>query len=104
MIRFDIKDIAEKVVLTFDFSAGLAVGETITSVQSTLVSVLVGRDAAPQSILNGSANIDGTGTLVFVPVQNGIDGCDYTIKAVCVTSNASKILALSAILPVRAVN
>ena len=104
MIRFDIKDIAEKVVLTFDFSAGLAVGETLTSVQSTLVSVLVGRDGAPHAILNGAATIDTTGTLVFVPVQNGVADCDYTIKAVCVTSNASKILALSAILPVRAIN
>lgn len=100
--RFDVKDPSEKVTLTFDFSAGLGSAETLSGAPVATVSMAFGTDLAPSSILNGSAAIDPTLKLVFVPVQAGITDCDYVVKVVVPTSNASKVLALSAILPVRA--
>jgi len=100
--RFDVKDPSEKVTLTFDFSAGLSSEEMLSGVPVALVSMAFGTDPAPSAILNGSASIDPTLKLVFVPVQAGIADCDYVVKVVVPTSNASKVLALSAILPVRA--
>ena len=100
--RFDVKDPSEKVTLTFDFSAGLGSAETLSGAPVATVSMAFGSDLAPSSILNGSASIDPTSKLVFVPVLAGVADCDYVVKVVVPTSNASKVLALSAILPVRA--
>ena len=100
--RFDVKDPSEKVTLTFDFSAGLGPAETLSGVPVATVGMAFGSDLTPSGILNGSASIDPTLKLVLVPVQAGFADCDYVVKVVVPTSNASKVLALSAILPVRA--
>ena len=102
--RLDIKDPAEKVVLTFDFSVGLSADEVLQGTPSATVSVLIGRDPAPTEIFNGAPVIDGTSKWVYVPVQSGNDSCDYLIKVVCATTNESKVLALSAVLPVRSLS
>lgn len=100
MNQFDIKDPAEKVVLTFDFSDGLAVGETLTGTPTVTVAMALGSDATPAALLNGAAALDGSEKMVLVPVQAGIDRCEYLIKVVVATSNAQKILTLKAVLPV----
>lgn len=102
--RLDIKDPAEKLILTFDFTVGLASDETLLGTPTATVSVLIGRDATPTAIFNGPPGIDGTSKRAYLPVQAGNDGCDYLIKVVCATSNDAKILALAAVLPVRSLN
>jgi len=102
--RLDIKDPAEKVVLTFDFSLGLTADETLLGTPTATASVMIGRDPTPSAIFNGSPVLDGTSKWVYVPVQSGNDGCDYLIKVVCATTNESKVLALSAVLPVRSLS
>ena len=99
--RLDIKDPAEKLILTFDFAVGLGSDDLLTGTPIATVSVLIGRDAAPTAIFNGTPGIDGTSKRVYLPVQAGVDGCDYVIKVVCTTTSASKVLALTAVLPVR---
>lgn len=100
-IRLSKKDPAEWVVLTFDFSKGLANGETLAGTIVTTVSVALGIDPSPSSILNGAASFDATNTKVLVPVKLGLNGCDYLVKVVSPTTNAQKVLSLSAIAPVR---
>lgn len=101
MKQFDIKDPSEKVVLTFDFSADLASGETLAGSLTTTIACSRGADPTPGSVLNGVSARDATSTQVLVPVQAGLAGCDYTVKVVSATSNVFKVLALAAALPVR---
>jgi hypothetical protein len=100
MKTFDDKDSAEKVVLTFDFSADLDVGETLNGAIGVTVSVARGSDATPANILNGAAAYDITSTKVLQGVQGGSAGCGYLIKVVAPTTNVKKVLALSGLLPV----
>lgn len=100
MDRFDAKDPSEKVVLTFDFSAGLSVGETLNGTPTTAVSVLLGADVSPAAILNGAASLSTDRTQVYQAVQAGHADTDYLIKVVVGTTNAAKVLALAAVLPV----
>lgn len=98
--NFDNKDIAEKVVLTYDFSAELDAGETLTGAITVSVAVTRGTDASPSAILNGAAAYDGTSKMVLQGVQAGVAGCGYKIKVVAPTTNPKKVLALSGVLPV----
>lgn len=99
--RFEFDKYAdEKLVLSFDFSAGLAVGETISGVVTVSVSINRGKDAAPNAILNGASTVDATSKIVLQGVQGGIKGTEYLIKVVAPTSNPKKVLVLEAILPV----
>jgi len=100
--RFDIKDPAESVVLTFDFALGLAVGETLLAVATVTCLVAFGTDATPAAVLTGSKSIDATNTKVLVGVTGGLDQTDYDIKVRVTTSTSGKILTLAGILPVRA--
>ncbi len=102
--RLDTKDPAEELTLTFDFSVGLGADDLLTGTPTVTVAVLIGRDPDPASLLNGAPAIDGTSTRVYLPVQAGNEGCDYLIKVVCATTSPSKVLALSAVLPVRSLN
>ena len=99
--RLENKDPAEKVTLTFDFTLGLAAGEILTGTPTAIVTLAFGNDPQPAAILNGVPAIDPTTKMVFVPVQAGIADCDYLVRVVAATSNATKVLALSALLPVR---
>jgi hypothetical protein len=98
-------DPSESVVLTFDFSAELATGETLTGIGTTTVSVFLGTDSTPASLLNGTPSVDVTGTKVLVPVKGRpTDGVDYDVALTAVpTSNVKKVLAMGCILPVRVV-
>lgn len=90
--RFPNKYVTEKLVLQFDLSAELEVGETLSSVSSVTVSVISGTDAAPNDLLNGAATIEAG--VVLQPVKAGSAGVDYRIDVVCATSNALKVLAI----------
>lgn len=107
---FDTKDPAEKVVLTFDATADLMSGETLTTITSTTVTVYSGpnTDASALSVtpaintaaLTINGNAIAIGHSVQATVSGGLDGYQYLITILCATSNANKILALKAILPV----
>ena len=99
-MRFDPKDIAEKVVLTFDFTDALATGETLTGTFTVTVAVVSGVDATPLAIINGAAELDATSKMVLQGVQVGVSGVQYRIKVVAPTSNPKKVLAIAAVLPV----
>ena len=103
-MRLDIKDPSEKITLTFDFSVGLGADDLLTGTPTAAVVVLMGRDVDPAALLNGAPAIDGTSTRVYLPVQAGSEGCDYVIKVECATTSPYKVLALSAVLPVRSLN
>jgi len=116
---FDSKDAAEKVVLTFDFSAAattdagaLQSGETLTGTPTVTVSVADGADASPSSVLNGAGAVSSgpittdsgaiipTGQAFLQPVQAGVAGVNYSIKVVATTTNSQKTLARVGVLPV----
>lgn len=97
----DIKDPAEKVILVFDFSPGLGAGETLTGTITVTVSTSIGTDDTPSAVLNGSAYFDAANKKIYQPVQNGTNYVNYTIKTICATTNPSKVLALTAEMPVR---
>lgn len=99
--RFDSKDPGETIPLLYDFTAGLATGEILTGTPTVTISVVLGTDASPNAVLVGGNIIDSTQKRVLVPVHAGLDACDYDIVVTCATNNASKILVLGCILPVR---
>ncbi len=100
-MRVDAIDPDEKRVITFDFSADLDLGETLSGTIVATVTTVMGSDPSPASVLNGAA-IFGPGQLsVLVPVKGGQADTDYAIKVVCGTTNVQKTLALVAHLPIR---
>ena len=100
-MRVDAIDPAESVVLTFDFSSALDAGETLTGTITTLVSMALGTDSTPQAVLNGTPLFGAGDTSVLVPVKGGLVDHDYAVKVVVGTTNAFKVLALVAHLPIR---
>ena len=99
--RFKFEKIAsEKLVQPFDFTDGLAAGETIIAPITVTVSVQRGKDATPNAMLNGAATIDATSKIVLQPVQGGVIGNEYLFEVVATTSNVKKVLAIKAVLPV----
>lgn len=95
------KDPSESVVVTFDYSLALDTDEQLASVESITVTTSMGTDPDPQSILQGTSLITVSGLAVQLPVTGGLDGVNYNIKVIAQTSNPQKVLALTAILPVR---
>lgn len=107
---FDTKDPRETVVLTFDASADLADGETLTAVNNVDVTMMRGSDPDasaivseevinPSQITVGSATI-AAGHGVQAIASAGLTGCWYLIAITCATSNSNKILTLKGILQV----
>lgn len=82
---------AETISVEFDFSAMLAVGETI-STQSCTAAVYSGTDATPSSVISGSAT--ASGAVVTQKLTGGTLGVIYTITC-SITTSASQTLALS---------
>ena len=70
-------------------------------VPTVSVELLMGADPAPNSVLNGAASVQPGNKIVLVPVKGGLEDCDYMVKVVSSTTNAAKVLALAAHLPVR---
>lgn len=104
---FDLKYPEENVTLTFDFTAGLTGGQTLSSITSVAVSAYgvdgnLGADANPAALLNGAAALDGTSKMVLQPVKGGKPGVSYVFSVVAVRSD-SAILELKGILPIAAV-
>lgn len=90
----------EKLMLTFDFSKGLAVDETLQGAVTVIVSVVRGKDNAPASMINGAAQLDATTKMVLQPIQGGMKGNEYSIRVVAPTTNPLKVLAMDALLEV----
>lgn len=97
---FDIKDPLENVNLTFNYSPGLAVGETLTGVPIISVTTNSGTDPMPANIINGAAGFDTAHSKIVQPVTAGINGVEYEIVSSCATS-LGRTLALVGLLPVR---
>jgi len=102
---FDAKYPEEKVVLTFDFTAGLIGNESLSAVVSVSVAPYgvdgnLGTDPSPSLLLSGSAQISGK--TVLQAVQSGKAGCSYLFTVAVDTSTAGKRLELKGILPVAA--
>lgn len=90
----------EENVLTFIFAPGLPSGVTLTGSPTVTVKTIEGVDANPTGILNGSSALDGTSTMVLVPVAPTVDGVQYVVRVLCATTQSNIKLALPAILPV----
>ena len=101
MQRFDIKDPAESVQLTFNMQPGLAATETLAGSPTVNINVIEGTDANPSLLLNGVPGFDSTSTQVIQPVTGGTNGCEYQFVVTCGTTNVKKVLTLVAALPVR---
>jgi len=116
---FSAKHPASKRVATFDATANLASGETLTGIISTTVAVIRGTDPNPYAVVaaNPAPTINATQITVPTPsgpvtiaagaavqcnLNGGLDGTWYLISFVCNTSNPNKVLTLEAILPVSA--
>ncbi len=100
--RFDAKDPDEQRVLTFDFSADLATGETLTGAPTVSISVVGGTDASPLAVLVGGNSFDAAHLLYYVPVTGGLNGVDYDVVVKAPTTTTTKSLVLGGVLPVRA--
>jgi len=96
--RFSEVDGSEEVVLTYDFTNGLAAGETLLT-PAVEVVVTFGEDPQAASIV-GTPQVDGP--RVLVPISGQKEPMDYKITVICSTSNPNKTLALAGVLPVRA--
>ena len=97
MITMSPKDPSEIISLSFDFSAILEDGETLSS-PSLGISVLHGTDANVGSMFTGVSII--TGGVVSNLVQSGVDAVDY-LATCLITTSLGQNLKLSGILPVR---
>jgi hypothetical protein len=87
---FSPKAPSEVLVFTFDFVNLLAQGETINS--ATVTSVLIsGTDAAPSTMILGSASISGS--TVMQKVQGGELGVRYQLRCLVVTNLQTLLLA-----------
>lgn len=96
--RLDPKDVAELDVITFDFTAVLNTGETITS-SSVAVEVYAGTDASPSGLLLNTAQTQGA--KVLQAIQAGVVGVEYLLRC-SVTTNAAtpRTLVLSGLINV----
>lgn len=90
----NVKDPAESVVVTFDFSSELA------SVGGAVVSVLVlgdGVDPDVGAMADGALQISGA--TVLQRISSGIHGLDYKLR--CVATTGSDVIVRADTLPVR---
>jgi len=94
--RWPEKTPLEKVWASFDFRAGLDVGETISSV-AVSVTLKGGVDASPDAILSTQTVIGGR---VMQRIQGGVDGAAYLVRCLATTST-TRVLQLAGIVPVR---
>lgn len=97
MNRLPIKDPAEVVIISFDFSAEL-VTESITGSPTVACTVHKGMDTSPGAVIYGAPAV--VGQTVMQTVCAGIDVVDYKLRAL-ITTSGGRTLVLSGILPVR---
>ena len=90
------KLVGETATYQFDFSSLLAVGETI-STQSVAATTYSGTDAAPSSIISGSAS--ASGAVVSQKITAGTVGVIYQLTCT-ITTSAGQTLLLAGYLAV----
>lgn len=74
------KTVAESIVITFNFSALLAAGETILSVAGIVLTAIAGVDSNSSTVLSGVAAISSDSLSVMQRVTNGLQNCMYKIQ------------------------
>jgi hypothetical protein len=87
-------DPTDQTSYTFDFTAALAAGETI-STATCAISVAFGVDANPSSHLVGSAVVSANGANVSQLIGGLLVGVKYRIEFTANTSGSQKILGHS---------
>lgn len=90
------KKIGETAPATFDFTSGLAAGETI-STRVVAATVYSGIDAAPSAIISGAAT--NSGAVVSQNITAGVSGVVYLLLCT-ITTSLSKTLQMSSLLTV----
>lgn len=100
-LNFGPKYPDEEVKLTFDFTPDLPTGVTLIGPPVVAFAIRTGTDANPGALANGNAGLDVTAKEVIVPVQGGLDACDYAIHAWCATTDPLLSVSLTGILKVR---
>lgn len=88
---FNLKDPAEIVVLTFDFTADLGAGETLVGPPVVSINQYSGTtDPGISSMPSGAAQLSGA--LVLQKIGGGVSGSDYLLKAACTTSTGRQLV------------
>jgi hypothetical protein len=93
--NFPPTDPTETRNLTFDFSGGLATGETIVGIPVWTIDVYDGVDATPNSRLIGSPQI--AGNLAEQLVGTCLAGVRYSLTAKAVTTTGQHLTAFGEI-------
>lgn len=89
--RFSNAYVGEKLILTFDYTDELAVGESLAGTPTVDVKVTLGTDATPTAVLNGTPTI--VGSAVLLPIDPATADVEYRFKMLTQTTNANKLLA-----------
>lgn len=112
---FSPKDPNERVVLTFDFTAGLAVGELLSSAAPVVtIEVVAGEDLNPADLVAASPAVNtvplpqtngvpiATSKAVQFLVKGGVLSASYNITALATTtSSPAQVLACRGQLDIR---
>lgn len=93
---YNSKKVGEIAPTTFDFTASMAVSETI-STQSVAASVYSGTDANPSAIISGAAS--ASGKIVSQTLTGGVSGVIYQLLCT-ITTSLGKTLQMSSYLSV----
>ncbi len=88
---FPPKQIDEDIVASFDYTAQLASGETISTAVFS-ATVVKGTDGSPDDIISGSSTISGAVSSQLV--IDGVDGVKYLVKCIATTSQSQKLHGL----------
>jgi hypothetical protein len=88
-VLLDDKDVSESDTLTFDFSKFLQPLETVL-LAVIAVDVVSGVDAAPSSMLQGSAT--AFGPLAMQKITGGVNGCVYHFRCTVTTSHSRQLV------------
>jgi len=92
METWEPKDPAEEFAVAFDFSSELS---AITAATVTIVTQR-GTDVAPEDVLNGAAQIDGT--TVRQRIHGGLHKCTYKFR--CEATDGTEVWVITQGLPV----
>ena len=99
-MKTDIKDPAEVVDASFDFTKDLGAAAIVAGSPAVTIALSTGADANPAAMLLGAPTLQGA--IVFQRVQLGVDKADYRLRCQ-VTLNDGRVLVLAMGLPVRTV-
>lgn len=94
-MTFD-KDIAEKLVISFDFSS--EIDAALISTCTVNVALIAGTDASPNAVLNSSAQI--VGNTVLQSVKDGVIDAAYKLRAIA-NLNDGRVLVRSCVMRVK---